>query len=81
MTWLAMSGLGVDKFMRRAGHDVVETTMGYVDQAEDLTGDLGAPFGPLPRGLIAAASATQTLTAQEDCGEQGIRTIGSFHYT
>ena len=52
LTWLAVSGLGVDKIMRRAGHDTVQTTMGYVKQAEDLTGDLGVPFGPLPEALI-----------------------------
>ncbi|MCW5831346.1 MAG: tyrosine-type recombinase/integrase [Labilithrix sp.] len=52
LTWLAMTGLGVDKIMRRAGHDMVQTTMGYVKQAEDLTGDLGTPFGRLPASLI-----------------------------
>ena len=52
VTWLAMAGLGVDKIMRRAGHDMVQTTMGYVKQAEDLTGDLGAPFGSLPPALL-----------------------------
>ncbi len=53
LTWLALSGLGVDKIMRRAGHDNVQTSMGYVKQAEDLTGDLGAPFGALPGSLVA----------------------------
>jgi integrase len=53
LTWLAMTGLGVDKISRRAGHDMVQTTMGYVKQAEDLTGDLGQPFGPLPASLVA----------------------------
>ena len=53
---LAMTGLGVDKICRRAGHDMVQTTMGYyVKQTEDLTGDLGTPFGPLPATLITAA--------------------------
>ena len=46
-----MSGLGVDKIMRRAGHDMMQTTMGYVKQTEDLTGDLGVPFAPLPESL------------------------------
>ena len=53
LTWLALSGLGVDKIMRRAGHDNVQTSMGYVKQAEDLTGDLGTPFGALPASLVA----------------------------
>jgi len=52
ITWLAMTGLGVDKIMRRAGHDMVQTTMGYVKQTEDLRGDLGVPFGPLPDELV-----------------------------
>ena len=52
ITWLAMMGLGVDRMMRRAGHDVVQTTMGYMKLAEDMTGELGAPFGPLPQGLV-----------------------------
>lgn len=38
--------------MRRAGHESVQTTMGYVKEAEDLTGDLGTPFGPLPEPLV-----------------------------
>ena len=58
ITWLAMTGLGVDKIMRRAGHDMVQTTMGYVKQAEDLTGDLGAPFAPLPDELIEGRVAS-----------------------
>ncbi|MCL2778279.1 MAG: hypothetical protein FWD73_09765 [Polyangiaceae bacterium] len=53
ITWLAMSGLGIDKIMRRAGHDGIQTTMGYVKQTEDLTGDLGQPFAPLPKELTS----------------------------
>lgn len=52
ITWLAMTGLGVDKIMRRAGHDELGTTMGYVKLAEDLSGDLGEAFGPLPPALL-----------------------------
>jgi hypothetical protein len=47
-----MTGLGLPQIMRRAGHDDVGTTMGYVKRAEDLTGNLGAPFGSLPSTLI-----------------------------
>lgn len=47
-----MSGLGADKNSRRAGHDTIQTTMGYVKQAEHPTGDLGVPFGPLPQSLV-----------------------------
>lgn len=46
ITWLAMSGLGIDKIMRRAGHNGYDTTMGYVKLTEDLSGSLGAPLGP-----------------------------------
>ena len=42
-------GVAVDKVMRRAGHDMVQTTMGQLKQAEYLTGELGVPFGPQPR--------------------------------
>ncbi len=56
ITWLAMTGLGVDKIMRRAGHDVIQTTMGYVKQAEDVGGELGEPFAPLPEELLASVS-------------------------
>ncbi len=52
ITWLAIAGLGVDKIMRRCGHDSVATTLGYVKQAEDLAGDLGAPFAALPADLL-----------------------------
>lgn len=52
ITWLAMTGLGVDKIQHRAGHEHISTTLGYVKQAEDLTGELGAPFPPLPPGLL-----------------------------
>jgi integrase len=53
ITWLAMLGLDVAKIMRRAGHDDVGTTMRYVKLAEDLSGELGEPFGPLPDDLTA----------------------------
>lgn len=59
ITWLAMTGLGVDKIMRRAGHDAVQTTLGYVKQAEDFTGGmLGQPFAPLP-ACLADPSAVE----------------------
>jgi integrase len=54
ITWLAIVGLDLAKIMRRAGHDDVGTTMGYVKQAEDLGGELGEPFGALPDELTAA---------------------------
>jgi hypothetical protein len=58
ITWLAIAGVGVDKIMRRAGHDVMPTTMGYVKLAEDLSGDLGLPFAPLPPSLLTNDSGS-----------------------
>lgn len=52
ITWLALAGHDALRIMRRAGHDDLSTTMRYVKQAEDLTGRLGRPFGPLPRSLV-----------------------------
>ena len=54
ITWLAMTGLDSAKIVRRAGHDDVNTTLGYVKLAEDLSGALGTPFGPLPPSLVGA---------------------------
>lgn len=56
LTWLALSGVGVDKIMRRAGHDEIQTSMGYVKLAEDLTGELGTPFDTLPETLCEQPS-------------------------
>jgi integrase len=59
ITWLAMTGIDSAKIVRRAGHDDHNTTMGYVKLAEDLTGNLGPPFGPLPEGLVSPDSAVR----------------------
>lgn len=53
ITWLALSGLDVGKMQRRAGHEDLATTLGYVKQAEDLVGKLGTPFAPLPESLTS----------------------------
>jgi integrase len=71
ITYLAMSGLGVDKIVRRAGHDDVQTSMGYVKLAEDLSGSLGVPFAPLPASLVTrevsvTCEAPDPLTVQND---------------
>ena len=52
LTWLALAGVGAVRIARRAGHEDLRMTMRHVKQAEDLTGRLGVPFGPLPRELI-----------------------------
>ena len=81
ITWLALAGVDVTKVMRRAGHDHVQTTMGYVKLAEDLTGDLGMPFAALPEslGLKHEVRSTQSTcqstqsdetSSRVDCGAE-----------
>jgi hypothetical protein len=36
------------KERRRAGHEDLSKTLGYVKMAEALTGKVGTPFRPLP---------------------------------
>jgi Phage integrase family len=52
ITWLALAGIDVAKMQRRAGHDAISTTLGYVKMAEDLTGSIGEPFPALPPMLL-----------------------------
>jgi len=53
ITWLAMSGVPMQAIMSRAGHYAIQTTLGYVKRAEDLSGGkLGQPFAPLPASLV-----------------------------
>ncbi len=66
LTWFAMTGLDVAKISRRAGHDTIQTTMGYVKQAEDLTGDLGVPFAPLPAALRVSPAPAVALESPLD---------------
>jgi integrase len=56
ITWLALAGIDVAKMQRRAGHDTISTTLGYVKMAEDLTGSIGEPFPALPQALVGGAS-------------------------
>jgi hypothetical protein len=56
ITWLALQGVDVAKMQRRAGHDSISTTLGYVKLAEDLTGSIGEPFPQLPRSLVVRAA-------------------------
>jgi hypothetical protein len=53
ITWLAIEGLDPAKIQRRAGHSTVETTMGYIREAESFAGEaFGTPFPPLPLALL-----------------------------
>ena len=56
ITWLALAGVDLARMQRRAGHDDINTTLDYVKQAEDLTGKIGVPFGPLPEDLSGEPS-------------------------
>jgi integrase len=53
ITWLALAGVDIAKIQRRAGHDNIATTVGYVKQAEDVSGSIGEPFPTLPACLLA----------------------------
>lgn len=52
ITWLALAGVDVVRMQRRAGHESLETTGSYIKAAEDFTGTIGEPFGPLPASLL-----------------------------
>jgi integrase len=58
ITWLALAGVDVVKMQRRAGHDNVTTTMGYVKAAEDIAGTIGTPFPKLPKALVKPSKKT-----------------------
>jgi integrase len=62
ITWLALAGVDVAKMQRRAGHDDISTTMGYVKVAEDIGGKLGEPFPPLPASLLDDVSKREAKT-------------------
>ena len=84
LTWLALAGVPSQHMQRRAGHDDMNTTMGYVKEAEDLTGgSLGEPFAPLPfgGGVSSPVFSPQTTKALETRAfgvpEEGVE--GSSH--
>ncbi len=56
ITWLALAGVELARMQRRAGHEDITTTLGYVKMAEDLSGKVGIPFAPLPRDLLSRRS-------------------------
>jgi integrase len=53
ITWLALARVELARIQRRAGHEDISTTLGYVKMAEDLTGKVGTPFAPLPLDLTS----------------------------
>jgi integrase len=68
ITWLALAGVDVAKMQRRAGHDSISTTLGYVKMAEDLTGSIGEPFPALRRSFLRRAG--------EGGGREGAEAFG-----
>ena len=73
ITWLALAGVDVAKMQRRAGHDEISTTMGYVKSAEDISGTIGEPFPPLPDALLRPGDEG---AAGGDTGSGGRATLG-----
>jgi len=69
ITWLALKGVDVAKIQRRAGHDEISTTLGYVKMAEDLTGSIGEPFPLLPASLVGAQQADSPAVAAPEPGQ------------
>ena len=64
ITWLALAGVDVAKIQRRAGHDNITTTIGYVKAAEDVTGTIGEPFPALPPCLVAPDEIDVTMARE-----------------
>jgi integrase len=56
ITWMALRGEEPIKIMRRAGHENIATTMGYVREAENLVHAVGDPFPPLPPALLVSSA-------------------------
>jgi integrase len=52
ITALVLSKVDIVKAQRRAGHEEISTTLGYVKMAEDINGNVGEPFPPLPTPLL-----------------------------
>jgi integrase len=72
ITWLALAGVDLARIQRRAGHDDVKTTLGYVKIAEDLTGKVGDPFGTLDAVVGQAAGQTRRR-ARQPSGKMAVK--------
>ncbi len=67
ITWLAVRGDALPGIQGRAGHEGVETTMGYVRLKGNFAGDaFGAPFPALPLELLGAIPSTPTAAGSAD---------------
>ena len=74
ITWLAMLGIDVAKIQRRAGHDTIDTTLGYVKIAEDIGGTLGVPFGPIPASLVEGLGPLESSRQSSGTEESAVFT-------
>ncbi len=61
ITCEALAGTPLQVIKARAGHENIETTLGYVKVAEDLSGEIGAPFPPLPSRLLNRPQSSGTI--------------------
>lgn len=59
ITWMAIRGDEPIKIMRRAGHENMTTTMGYVREAENLVTPIGEPFPPLPDAVVSPGESPE----------------------
>lgn len=66
ITWLALAGVPLPAMQRRAGHEDIAQTNAYVKMAEDLSGNVGAPFPPLPASLLSASSKAANKPGAEE---------------
>jgi integrase len=71
ITWLALAGVELARIQRRAGHEDISTTLGYVKMAEDLAGKVGTPFGPLPANLIGHRFGHSKIETPKCTAESG----------
>jgi len=57
ITWRAVRGDDPLKIQRAVGHKSLETTQGYIREAEVIGRDIGEPFAPLPAEVLASGLA------------------------
>ncbi len=63
--WLAIRGEAELTIQRRLGHTTTEETQRYINEAELLAPDVGAPFEVLPAGLIAGIAPANRSHCQK----------------
>lgn len=84
ITWAAIDGVDVHKLQRRAGHDDINTTLGYVKEAEDRDKLRGKAFPTLPNELVWTSdwtnrSASTRETRASVVPEEGVESSETAH--